>query len=1581
MSLKSCIRKHKGVNFEALMAAADVYTTGTEQERLQRAANEIIDHFRSERSDVISQASALAKKPTTNRTKKETQSGTETNETQQAETKQQEEKPKTLSGLTTQAKIDRLEAVEDRTPAQDELLDRYYKELDREKGLLTSSAEEYEAEAQALAEQRFEGLFSKTYPTDKSTTTTVQRIKDALRSWFVTDEMEANRIVVVQTPDELSSDVKTNVESSEDFAGWDRTQAFVLNGKGYMIADNIAEGSEMAVFMHEVGGHIGLDGKEAQIMERVNLWSTAAEGSLERRVYDAMQARMEAAGGVSDTEKVAYTIEEAVKAGVTPQAVKRGMKLADVKSVQDLVNYLASAFKAAVEQLFKTNKRGFTAQQLVDFAYGAARDAMKSSSVGSPSRTQFSVLAAATANQSASVFGIQNPASEGRLEGLRRRLDADAVKGAAREGGRRVGNVLSNAIDWLKTQRGAAMTHRTAGTIQNLISEMGRFKDYIMTDLNETLAAFNAGMNKKDVRKVVNDILAAQGARWDQIPSDVMQAVAKVAKEHLDGTRPMFEHDNITGAPRLAEHVRRLGVELTREEIEKGVRIAKTGEVISFPKDATKEQKDLYMKTYESAVEAMIVGHLHLLDAESKRAEVLFARDDKELQRKYKGDAYGALKALREKYRVAYERTSSLDVLSKRAVQDDEATAKKFESFEETVHGLLSGEANLNLVGDTGKVSAEVQNVLDLLGVTKEELDKLLAPLKSALDATPIAKRPSKIKELRDAVAAGIQPTQLRESEVLSAAQSILGQYVPFKRFGKYMMRAKLMDGNGNDVTGLVKYTDNDGKEAEMEVEVALGHWQSDDKTMLDDYQKEFNLNAFKSDPITVMTPNGEVQAYMVMDVPLQVDQYKKTISRIRPSEFLSYAKAIGVNLTPAQQKRVITATTNADAAVRSRALERRNIPGYDRNFQRAIADHLGSVASLAAIRSYEDKIQAILGDDQAWKWSEDNQKELDDAIAEAKGAKTDAERKTFTERVATLEFYKQGMKEAEFGGKLPEIRENSRRLVDFVLGGDQLEEKQTWLTKARAMITILQLGGTLASPFTNLSSIPLHAFSYLATYNKDRAFGGGFGGSAASSALGAAMKVMLPVLRKSAAQIDPRREVFFAEEYFRSKEKEALRTGKPVDGYSAKHWEFVRRATADGSLSAQKYNELLSQRKHSQFGPKTSKAISHYMAIFSATEEFNRAVTGMAAFDLYFKQYKEALGSGEENEKKAFDMAYAEAISAVYRTQGEYNMANRPRLFRSDVGAMLGMYKTFVITTLELIRNLPPKGRAIFLGSLFAMAGAGGIPFWEELMIVFDVISQKTGIGLGITKGNAEKAFTEFARDVGKVYGIENLDHAMMRGIFDTMFGTEVMGRAGVQVGIPGLGLLRAGAKFDEELKRTLGAFGGAADSAIKMVGKAAAGDVEGVVKNAPITLVKNLAGAYEYAYYGNALNKRGQVVTKDPDTVDILARALGFYPDEFMRVNEQVRREEYTRAYVKELKNQLVEKYRKAAIRGDIIEKQDILASVRDHNMQFRGTALELPDFKKNADRAADEAKKPLAERFKESLPTTQRATAMVD
>jgi len=383
--------------------------------------------------------------------------------------------------------------------------------------------------------------------------------------------------------------------------------------------------------------------------------------------------------------------------------------------------------------------------------------------------------------------------------------------------------------------------------------------------------------------------------------------------------------------------------------------------------------------------------------------------------------------------------------------------------------------------------------------------------------------------------------------------------------------------------------------------------------------------------------------------------------------------------------------------------------------------------------------------------------------------------------------------------------------------------------------------------------------------------------------------------------------------------------------------------------------------RKHSQFGPRISKAISHYMSLFSATEAYNRSVVGLAAFELF---YKENIQSGMP-EQEAADRAYTRAEDAINDTQGSYTMVTRPKMFRSDVGALIFLYETFVVNTLEMIKNLPASGRAVFLGSLSVVSGVGGLPFFEELMTVLDVASQKTGVGLGITHGSAEKAFVRLARDFGEAMGLPGLDKAAMYGILDAVLGTDVFGRAGIHVGVPGFNMLRPGADFWRELGRSSGAVSGAIEGTLRASGEVMRGDMLGAVRAAPVSLARNLADAYAYAKFDNVMNKRGQVVGP-ADTQDIVARVLGFYPEKLQQVNASVRREEYQKAFAKELRAQVIEQYREAYVLRDSAAMNEIRMMVQEHNANFRGTPLEIENFAAAAERAGKEARMTLAERI---------------
>ena len=153
-----------------------------------------------------------------------------------------------------------------------------------------------------------------------------------------------------------------------------KTQGLVYKGKAYLVADNIAPGKARAVFMHEVGSHLGLQnlltsGEFDTLVDRVLTWASQPHDSVEKTIALRAMARVVAAKtnlAQYNTELVAYTLEEATLAGFNPQAAgKEG-------PVKAWLRQLFTAFKQVLAKL-GANPDRFNMQDLVDLAYGAAQ--------------------------------------------------------------------------------------------------------------------------------------------------------------------------------------------------------------------------------------------------------------------------------------------------------------------------------------------------------------------------------------------------------------------------------------------------------------------------------------------------------------------------------------------------------------------------------------------------------------------------------------------------------------------------------------------------------------------------------------------------------------------------------------------------------------------------------------------------------------------------------------------------------------------------------------------------------------------------------------------------------------------------------------------------------------------------------------------------------------------------------------------------------------------------------------------------------------------------------------------------------
>lgn len=268
-------------------------------------------------------------------------------------------------------------------------------------------------------------------------------LRDTMRKLFVNPALFDKRVTVVQSEADLPAEHKDDSADS-----WTRTVRSGLyeirTGKVYLIADNIKPGRELGVFLHEVGGHMGMRNLLGKVnfdalYNQINTWAESG-GSVENTLAQAALSRVLNAGVTSEAEVkeelIAYFVEEAVNSGINPTAVGK-----IPKGMQQWFISLWNAVKSAVRKL-GINPETLTAQDVVDLAYGSAKLELNGS--------QFDIDAAqdASGRPATSVMFVEpRPASSrayaSRTSGSPQNYVSALADAAAK--------VTTNPIGWFKT--------------------------------------------------------------------------------------------------------------------------------------------------------------------------------------------------------------------------------------------------------------------------------------------------------------------------------------------------------------------------------------------------------------------------------------------------------------------------------------------------------------------------------------------------------------------------------------------------------------------------------------------------------------------------------------------------------------------------------------------------------------------------------------------------------------------------------------------------------------------------------------------------------------------------------------------------------------------------------------------------------------------------------------------------------------------------------------------------------------------------------------------------------------------------
>ena len=792
---------------------------------------------------------------------------------------------------------------------------------------------------------------------------------------------------------------------------------------------------------------------------------------------------------------------------------------------------------------------------------------------------------------------------------------------------------------------------------------------------------------------------------------------------------------------------------------------------------------------------------------------------------------------------------------------------------------------------------------------------------------------------------------QSKATEERQAMMNIATGYIPLTRRGDWAMT--------------IVATDADGKTLKLHPDfmrsLARMHFESQSMAEAEASRlaAEFAGKDGKDTYRMAVLKDGH---YVPMDVKLTpqvfaVQQEKTDPGRANVHDMMRFITQYGINLTPQKREEILTAMTGANDRARKR-FKREGVEGADINMIRAASEHLEMTASIVARNSNMHRLDEVMDPSgynfsKLWRGDAARYEELKaDYERSLKDASMDPAEKQRIKREFDDYHFVFVTKNAKQRGNL--YLDKATQLIAFVEGQRDVgfsDFAQAGLAGTiRNWTVIPQLGGSIATGVLNLISLPVNLLPMLATYNSNRAFGGGFGfGNSAAAMASATNAVGYPWMNTV--------------EYYQSLLEDPAK--REARGLSEAEVKYLIAFIDSGRGDAAAMNSMLSTTRGRSPTGAQQKAIEYFMMPFAVTEQMSRRVGGLTAFRLHYNRSK----AEGKNDEQAFEEAVRFSEQAVDNAIGQYANFGMPPAFRGGVAQFLFMYKVFPVTTAMMLRNLSPSGKIALVGALILLGGMKGIPFADDLLDLIDFIAQRV---LGLKLGSAEAQFYKAADNIFPGSG-----RWLSQGVVDQFLPFTVSNRTQVGDIIPGTGMLLPNPDMYRELVEVLGPAASALFQYAWTARNLTAGAVDGldgnfegtslsqILRESPVTFFRGIGDSIAYAQNGAIVNKQGYVVSEDLNWATYLSRLAGFQPSSATEQYEATRMAKRIDGYNKEVSASFRRQWISARVANDQAGMQRIEADVRYWNEHAEGTGLEIRNFRKNANRAFKESRKTVEQR----------------
>lgn len=201
------------------------------------------------------------------------------------------------------------------------------------------------------------------------------KLNSTFKKILRTDEAFDRLVEVVDGVEELPAEVQAQIPEGAV------VQGIAIDGRVYIVANNIEVGKELSVLMHELGVHLGMEKllgeyNYKKLTEQVERWANGTGTPLEVKIAKKAKSRLKEAdkdNKLSDKDRqdelLAYFVEEAIVAGINPTAT-------EVKGAGQIIQFLKTvlaSMKLALRKIGLNRIDELTAANLVDLAFGAAK--------------------------------------------------------------------------------------------------------------------------------------------------------------------------------------------------------------------------------------------------------------------------------------------------------------------------------------------------------------------------------------------------------------------------------------------------------------------------------------------------------------------------------------------------------------------------------------------------------------------------------------------------------------------------------------------------------------------------------------------------------------------------------------------------------------------------------------------------------------------------------------------------------------------------------------------------------------------------------------------------------------------------------------------------------------------------------------------------------------------------------------------------------------------------------------------------------------------------------------------------------